>query len=835
MKKLFVLFIAITAFAMGFAQKVDPRYIDGIIYMKLVDDYPLNFRVDIDHGREVSPNAFPFLKPVFEKYGVKFIAQTLYLFDDPKLLHTLAINFDDIYRVDEFIAELEKFAQVEYAEKPTLKHLCDYTPNDPLYTQSYYGYNFNWYLNKIFASAAWELQLGDPSVKVAVVDNAIYGNHEDLGIASSNLCTVTTGNDGFTINYNTGSADPPTSVSTSCSGYNYYNCPGYDWSHGTHCAGLVGAKTNNGVGIASIGGGVTLMGVRVTNSGGEIVYDMNGVQWAANNGANVISMSYGAAQSYQTEQQLMQTCYNNGIILVAAAGNEGDQTNHISYPGGYSTVISVASVSGNGKLSYFSQYGSGRADIAAPGGFSGGEGSYSNPQPSGLNILSTTYNQCAMWTDSYGINTMSGKRYDGMQGTSMATPIVAGLCGLLKSACPNLTPAQAKTALQSTAQALASDSHTIDGNGYINAYSAVLYVQNLSSCGGGGSSCGTPTGLSANAGTSSITLSWSAVSGATSYKIFRNGTQIGTSTTTSYTDNTAAAGTTYSYTVKAVCSSGESSSSSSVSATISGGGGGSTSCKYMNYPLSGTATYYGCEDGGYACGSNAYGDAAKANFISYSGSGTVSKMKLQFAAFDEGVSGSLIFKIWASNNGTPGNALGSKTVTFTEIANSINTQTGEYEVTFSPAISVSGNFFAGIDMTQSSGYFSLVSNTNGETNPGIAWELYNGSWSAMSGQGSWGLNIALAIFPYVCGTGVGIEDETSVGEFAIFPNPATDLLYVVLPEGTQNQNLTIFDLSGKAIMSQMLNDTNTTINVGNLSSGIYFVKVGNNTKKFVKE
>ena len=124
-----------------------------------------------------------------------------------------------------------------------------------------------------------------------------------------------------------------------------------------------------------------------------------------------------------------------------------------------------------------------------------------------------------MWTGAYGLSTMSGKRYDGMQGTSMATPIVAGLCGLLKSACPNLTPAQAKTALQSTAQALASGSHTIDGNGYINAYSAVLYVQNLSSC-GGGSSCGTPTGLSANAGTSSITLSWSAVSGATSYKIF---------------------------------------------------------------------------------------------------------------------------------------------------------------------------------------------------------------------------------------------------------------------------------------------------------------------------
>ncbi|MBO4231905.1 MAG: S8 family serine peptidase [Bacteroidales bacterium] len=833
MKKLFALLIAIACFSGLFAQKVDPRYIDGIIYMKLVDDYPLNFRVDIEHGREVSPDAFPFLKPIFEKYGVKFIGQTLYLFNDPKLLHTLEIKFSDIYNVDAFTAELEKFAQVEYAEKPTLKHLCTFTPNDPYYSQTstYFG-AYNWYLSKIYASAAWDLQMGSPSVKVAIVDNAVYGGHEDLGISSGNLCTIV--ENGYSYTYSTGSADPPSSVSTTCS-VPYYQCDGYDWSHGTHCAGLVGAKTNNGVGIASIGGGVTLMGVRVTNNAGKIIYDMQGVQWAANNGANVISMSYGAEQSYSTEQQLMQTCYNNGIILVAAAGNEGDEGNTISYPGGYSTVISVASIGGDGKLSYFSQYGSGRADIAAPGGFSGGEGSYSNPQPSGLNILSTTYNTSSMWATSsgYGISALSGKRYDGMQGTSMATPIVAGLCGLLKSACPNLTPAQAKTALQSTAQALASGSHQIDDNGYINAYSAVVYVQNLSSC--GSSSCGTPTGLTANAGSSSISLTWNSVSGATSYKIFRNGSQIGTSNTTSYTDNTAAAGTSYTYTVKAVCSSGESNASNSATAQIGGGGGGGTSCKYMNYPLSGTATSYTAQNGGYVCGSNAYGDQAKANFISYAGSGSVSKMKIQFAKFDEGVSGSLSFNIWSGTNGTPGNVLGSKTVTFNEIANSIDTQTGEYEVTFSPAISVSGNFFAGFDMTQSSGYFAIVSNKDGETNPGIGWEQYNGAWTAMSAQGSWGMNIAMAIFPYICGTGLGIEDNATDEEFAIFPNPAKDLLNVALPAGMQNQNLTIFDLSGKAIMSQTLNDLNTTINVGNLSSGIYFVRVGNSTKKFVKE
>ena len=240
---------------------------------------------------------------------------------------------------------------------------------------------------------------------------------------------------------------------------------------------MVAAKNNNSVGISSIGGGdgttgsgLTLMGVRAANNNDQLYYCSNGVAWAVNNGANVVSMSYGGTSSSTSEQRAYQTYYNNGVVLVAAAGNDGDGNNAINYPAGYSSVISVASVDKSGKLSYFSEYGSGRADIAAPGGF------YNNGMTN--NILSTTY--CVnQYNRIMGMSGLSGQYYDGMQGTSMACPTVAGLCGLMLSAYPAMTPAQVKNCLQTTATALASGSNAIDGNGYINAQAAVNCAKSL--------------------------------------------------------------------------------------------------------------------------------------------------------------------------------------------------------------------------------------------------------------------------------------------------------------------------------------------------------------------
>ena len=453
------------------AQTVSPHHVDGLLYVKLVDDYPLSFKVNMDKGRTIELSEFPFLQDIFNKYGVSGIAQNFYLFDDSKLLRTLTIEFSKIYQADSLIAELSQLKQIEYAEKPVIKQPLA-IPNDP-----YYGnissYNMKWYLDILNASYAWDLQVGSPTVKVAVVDNAIWGSHEDLQISGSNLCKVY--GDHYNPSYLTNSttaANPPASVgqNTECSYMN--NCAAYDWSHGTHCAGLVGAKNNNSVGIASIGGGVTLMGVRTADDEGYMYFVNAGVQWAAQNGAKVISMSYGSNYSEQTEQQILQTAYNQGIILLASAGNQGEYGNEINYPAGYSSVISVASVNYSKKLSSFSQYGTGRADIAAPGGYFVSNGYETLP-----NILSTTF--CKTQFLRLGGIPLSNVYYDGMQGTSMACPIAAGLCGLLASAYPSITPAQAKECIQSTAMPLASGSRPIDGNGIINPYSAVLCAQEL--------------------------------------------------------------------------------------------------------------------------------------------------------------------------------------------------------------------------------------------------------------------------------------------------------------------------------------------------------------------
>lgn len=824
MKKFFLAIALCFLAMMGLnAQTVNPDFQDGFLYVKLVDSYPLNFRVDVDHNREIDINEIPFLKATFEKYGVVRVAQDLFLFNDTKLLHTLCVSFTQHDNVNAFIDELQQFKQIEYAEQRPIKHIS-MIPNDPYY-MSYYGYNFKWHLEKIKGPDTWDIQTGDPSIIVAIVDNAVYGAHEDLGISSSYLASITWS--GYSPSTSTGSADPPASATYNytCSENDLYynnNCPAYDWSHGTHCAGLVGAKLNNGVGVASIGGGVTLMGVRTANNDGSMYATDYGVQWAANHGAKVISMSFGSTQSSTTESNLMQTCYNSGIILVAAAGNEGDQGNAINYPGGYSTVISVASINNNGKLSYFSQYGSGRADIAAPGGFTGDD--------TGINILSTTYCTCQMLRIA-GFTNFNNARYDGMQGTSMACPICAGVCGLLASAYPNITPAQAKNCLQSTAQSLASGSHQIDGNGYINAYAAVLCAQGLN---GGGNSCGTPTGLTATAGSSSISLSWNAVSGANSYKVLRNGSQIGTSTTNSYTDNTAVANTSYTYTVKAVCSGGESSPSNGATATISGGGGGSTSCSYLHYPLPGDPTYIGVEnDGGYVAGTNTYGDQAKAEYFTNTGNATITKMKIALAAATEDIGGSITFTIWANNGGSPGSVLGSKSVSFSDILSNMDPSTYEYECTFNSPINVNGNFFAGVDNSNVTGYYSLQTTADGSA-IGQAWELYQGSWGTISS--SWqGLNITMAIFPYLCGS-VGIEDNAANNmEFMLYPNPASEYVDVILPETAHNTEIALYDVTGKLVKKQNTTENSVRINVYDLSQGLYFVKVGNTTKKFVKE
>ncbi|MFW6019423.1 MAG: S8 family serine peptidase [Bacteroidales bacterium] len=389
------------------AQTIYSDYKDGKLYVILEKEHiatsqdPIAFLDTLNLSVKVTSSSQPFT------------------IDSDTLSRTWEISFKPADQVDELLRELIQLPQVEYAERiPLTKTFL--TPNDPFYTSTAYNYQWNWYLDKIRAEPAWDITTGSPDVVVAVVDNAVYTDHPDLAGKFTKEKDLSD---------NDNDANPPSGGSSSDK---------YTWSHGTHCAGLAAAKTNNDTGVAGIGYDISLMGIKTApdTSSGEHTYNGTaGVQWAAQNGADIISASWGGTGYSSVNNNLYNSLKNNGIIVVAAAGNEGDAGNDKLYPAAYNSVIAVGSTNADDQRSSFSQYGD-WLDVSAPGGF------YPNENTSQrISLLSTTFNEAY-----YTQNIFSGK-YDISQGTSMSTPIVAGLLGLMKSLKPSASYSDLKNCL----------------------------------------------------------------------------------------------------------------------------------------------------------------------------------------------------------------------------------------------------------------------------------------------------------------------------------------------------------------------------------------------------
>ncbi|MDE7103520.1 MAG: S8 family serine peptidase [Bacteroidales bacterium] len=450
------------------AQTVNADYEDGGLYIRLKESAA--FAVKSGESRSLNAARFDFLRAEIQTFGIQPDVQSMAFADNDALSRTIAVTIDSIEDIDAFIERLRQCPEVELVEKRPIYYICGEKADaagDPL-SAVIGSINYKWHLDVINADSAWKLATGKPNIKVAVVDNAIWEGHEDLDIAAENLYNVQT--------RETGSAAPPTNVDQTADCLELYNskCPSYDWSHGTHCAGNVGAIRNNGKGVAAVGSGVTVMGIRcATNSvPGAVNNGFEGVRWAAEHGANVISMSWGSrSQPSATEQELLKSCYDKGIILVAAAGNEA--ISGWFYPAASPYVISVGSVNSDKKYSStFSNYGK-WVDILAPGGFLIRAG-----QASIYSVLSTTF--CT--NQNYrikGDNTLAGMYYDGIYGTSMATPVAASLCGLLLSVDSTLNTHQMRELLTSTAQIIDGNARYVrDNSGLIDAFAAVKSLLN---------------------------------------------------------------------------------------------------------------------------------------------------------------------------------------------------------------------------------------------------------------------------------------------------------------------------------------------------------------------
>lgn len=432
---------------MSSGQNINPYCQDGKIYFKIKSGQPIPFNVS---NGNVDLKSTTFFGNTIELFNVKSVKNPFYSSKNAVLDRIFLIDFSEASKIDEFIGILSQKSAVEYAEKAPYFRVS-YKPNDPNYTTA----GNNWHLKKIWADTAWNITKGDTNILIAVIDNAIYPNHPDL-----------VGKIQVAIDIADGDNDPapPTFATTQ----------NPVWSHGTHTSGLVGAASDNGVGNPSIGYNVRLMVIKAGKDadGGNGASQMyEGITYAADNGAKVISMSLGGPMYFETMQLIIDYAYNKGCVIVAAAGNNGagdedpNNVNYIGYPAACNHVIAVGATNGNDKKASFSEFGT-WIDVVAPGGYQNDGG-----------ILDVIMNN-SVYSLAY---TSATGGYIKMQGTSMACPIVAGLCGLMLSVDTNLTPDKLLHYLKLTCdniESLQAAEHVgMVGAGRVNAFRAVQMVQ----------------------------------------------------------------------------------------------------------------------------------------------------------------------------------------------------------------------------------------------------------------------------------------------------------------------------------------------------------------------
>ncbi|MFC5972753.1 S8 family serine peptidase [Halomarina salina] len=319
---------------------------------------------------------------------------------------------------------LEKQDKVKYVERNATYQSLQ-VPNDPRFGDQYADQQVN-------APEAWDTTFGDSGVTIAVVDQGVKYDHPDL---DGNMAS----NPGY--DFVDGDSDPYPDELTDQNG------DGEAEIHGTHVAGIAAAEVDNGEGVSGIGNSTIISGRALSETGSGSTADIaDAIQWAADQGADVINLSLGGGGSTSTMQNAVSYATNQGSLVVAAAGNDYGQP--VSYPAAYSECLAVSALDPDESLANYSNVGS-EIELAAPG----------------TNVLST-------WTDD---------GYEKISGTSMATPVVAGVAGLTLAA-HDLTNAELRSHLKATAVdvGLSSDEQ---GSGRVDAGNAVTTTPGS---GGGG-------------------------------------------------------------------------------------------------------------------------------------------------------------------------------------------------------------------------------------------------------------------------------------------------------------------------------------------------------------
>jgi subtilisin family serine protease len=367
--------------------------------------------------------------------------------------------------VTDAITQYMSAPNVESVEPNYLMRIASIIPNDTYFGNQWALLNTGQYAYgkagaDIKATDAWRVTIGSGDIVVAVLDTGIDYNHSDLSWnvwrnAFETSCTDGVDNDG------NGFIDD-------CKGWNFIadnNDPMDDNGHGTHVAGVIGAKGNNSAGIAGLMWMVNMMPLKVCDSDGfcgtaEIIAAIDyALDFKKNKGVNlkVMNASFGGPMFSQDVKDAISAANDAGVLFIAAAGNGngdgvGDNNDLMPmYPASYGlpNIISVAATDQDDKRVAFSNFGPTSVHVAAPGVY----------------IWSTVPNWLSLY-QGYGI-------LETMAGTSMATPHVTGLAGLLSAYYANLTHTQVRQMILRYVDIRPSLVGWISTGGRINAFKAL--------------------------------------------------------------------------------------------------------------------------------------------------------------------------------------------------------------------------------------------------------------------------------------------------------------------------------------------------------------------------
>lgn len=323
---------------------------------------------------------------ILQTYGVTGVEQLFPETPEQGLDAIYKLSFPADRDVLEMVAALSGDPAVHFAEPNHLYHLSDATlaaPDDTLYAMQ-------WHLNNtgqtggragadLRAADAWAVTTGATDVLIAVIDSGIDYRHEDLDDGR-----VRTDIDWDYVNLDDDAMD--------------------DNGHGTHVAGSIAAESNNGTGVTGLMWQASLVAYKVCDRSGACATDAiaKAIRQAAHVDADIINMSLGGSCAQTIADAVNYAYFDHGMVIVAAAGNDGAG---VSYPAAFPPVIAVGAVDYNDRLAYFSNYGP-EIDVVAPG----------------VNVLSTIPNN----------------NYETYSGTSMASPQVAAVAGLILAQHPGI-------------------------------------------------------------------------------------------------------------------------------------------------------------------------------------------------------------------------------------------------------------------------------------------------------------------------------------------------------------------------------------------------------------